>query len=314
MADLARFPLIQLVGPTASGKTAWSLKIAEAFSAEVVNFDSVLMHQGLDVGSAKPTLIERQKIVHWMVDVVQYPDSMTAGRFKEMASSIIRQELSRCPLILSGGSGFYLKALQTPMRQVAEVSAEAQSRMDEQEHREGLSSLHRWLEQVAPELAKKIHPNDRYRVRRHLGLVLTHGQDQLKLSSESTWSFGTKKIGLLWDRDQLRQRAKLRVRQMLKSGLVEEIEALKRQWGEEVLSWKPLQSIGYNEGLQYLRGELKKEDLADAILRSTMALAKRQMTWFKKDPEVEWSDGQVEEDQLIEKVRKLWFEKPIQGS
>lgn len=281
--------------------------MATAISAEIVNFDSVQMHKDLNIGSAKPTLSEQHQCQHWLLDVLSYPEEMTAGRFKALALQIVEDRIKSVPLVLVGGSGFYLKALQTQMNEVAEISDEVKRAIAECEKEGGSIALHQWLTKLSSQIAQRTHVNDQYRLKRNLGLCLTHGVEKLQSSvSETPWSFGQKKLGIYWPRDELRSRAKDRIALMLKAGLIEEIEELKRNYGNRVLSWKPLQSIGYKEGGQYLREELKKEDLADAILRSTMALAKRQMTWFKRDHQIEWIEGSASEQVFLDAVRRIW--------
>lgn len=297
--------IVFVLGPTASGKSALALELAKRENGAVVNCDSLQVFKGLDIGTAKPTLAERASLPHFLFDFVALGQNFTAGDYRRSALEVIERELPRQDLFFVGGSGFYIQALDKGMNEVLPVAPETIKALDEAEAEHGLLHLWHQLEQLDAESAKKIHPNDGYRIKRALSVIQTSGEkwsaqqatakDDQHLSSR----FTVKKIGLKWERDHLHKRVIERTEAMLETGLIEEVQSLV-QGGFG--SWSPLQSVGYKETLSYLKGELGRNELAPAITQSTMQLAKKQMTWFKRDPEIQWVDGARPFDEIISEI------------
>lgn len=283
--------LFFVLGPTASGKSAYALQLAQDLKGAIVNCDSLQVYKSLDIGTAKPSLEERSICPHFLFDRVDEGGKLTAGEYRRLALEVIEAQLPKQPLVFVGGSGFYVKALTHGMFPVSEVTPEVQEKVQALMKARGLSGAYKELVQRDPEYAAQISSNDSYRVERALGLVLTHGktrqaiEDEFKKQKESQrLPYAYKKIGLFPDRSVLRQRIQERTLKMLERGWVEEVKGLReRGWK----SWPPMQSVGYKEVQAYLDGQLPRESLVEEIVKSTMRLAKRQMTWFKKDPEIE---------------------------
>lgn len=297
--------IVFVLGPTASGKSALALELAQRTQSAVVNCDSLQVFKGLDIGTAKPSVDERSLRPHFLFDFVSLGQNFTAGDYRRSALEVIERELPKQDLIFVGGSGFYIQALDKGMNEVLPVAPETIKALDEAEAQHGLLHLWHQLEQLDAESAKKIHPNDGYRIKRALSVIQTSGEkwsaQQAATKEEQHLSsrFHVKKIGLKWEREALHKRVVERSENMLEMGLIEEVQELVRSgFG----SWAPLQSVGYKETLSYLKGEITRSELAPAITQSTMQLAKKQMTWFKRDPEIQWFDGSLTHDEIISEI------------
>lgn len=297
--------IVFVLGPTASGKSALALELAKIKNGAVVNCDSLQVFKGLDIGTAKPSAFERASLPHFLFDFVSLGQNFTAGDYRRSALEVIERELPKRDLFFVGGSGFYIQALDKGMNEVLPVAPETIKALDEAEKQHGLLHLWHQLEQLDAESAKKIHPNDGYRIKRALSVIQTSGekwsaqQAMAKEGQHLSSRFTVKKIGLKWDREVLHKRVAERTENMLEAGLIEEVQALvQKGFG----SWAPLQSVGYKETLGFLKGELGRNELAPAITQSTMQLAKKQMTWFKRDPEIQWFDGSLTHDEIISEI------------
>ncbi|MEK6553801.1 MAG: tRNA (adenosine(37)-N6)-dimethylallyltransferase MiaA [Bdellovibrionota bacterium] len=292
MAELSKGTLTFIVGPTASGKTQLALDLARAENGIIVNGDSLQVFRQLDIGTAKPSLQERQLCPHFLFDIVDVGQEFTAGEYRRAALKVIEDNIEKHNIFIVGGSGFYLRALDKGMFNVEAVPAETVAQVESWQIEKGNQFLWDELKARDADSAKAIHVNDSYRLVRALSVVLHTGKawSQMKQDfkdNEQTLSdrFTVKKIGLQVDREKLRSRVEQRTQNMLADGLVAEVQGLLKIVRPD---WAPLQSVGYKEVLQFLQGELAEADLAATITQSTMRLAKKQMTWFKKDLDVEW--------------------------
>ena len=299
------FNFLFILGPTGSGKSALALKLATQVKAGIVNLDSIQCYAQVDIGSAKPSEEEVKLCPHYLFGYVRPPEEITAGKFKAKARNLIDQEIRKSSLIGVGGSGFYVKALMTQMRSRHELSPELLSQLEERAQSEGLYSLYEEMVRLDPKLKGKIHPNDSYRVVRNLGLMLETG---LKVSSlepeeEKDWPHPYKKVGLHVDRDLLRRRVRDRLLSMLKRGFREEVQALLDQG---LADWLPMKSVGYKEMQEWIEGRISQAEFIDKTVISTMQLAKRQMTWLKKDKEILWFSGDHLEAKAFE-VCESWL-------
>ena len=278
--------LIFILGPTAVGKTNWALQWAEQSSACILNSDSIQAYKDLKIGSAKPDFRKHPKITHYLFDEVSAPHVWTAGNFRRKSLEVLRKELLERKVFVVGGSGFYIQALEKGMYK---VKASDPKIVDKWKNKE-LSYLYELLKKRDPETAKQISSKDRYRILRFLSLIESEGKPLSQIKKEFKeqklpWPYI--KVGLSISKEELLKRVEKRTLRMIKEGLIEEIEELLRKGYRD---WKPLSSVGYKEGLLYLEGKIKKEDLINKIVSSTMALAKKQNTWFKRDKDIKWFD------------------------
>lgn len=307
LADsLTPFPLvIFVVGPTASGKSAFAVQLAEAlaeplgFLPEIINGDSIQFFQAVEIGAAKPELELMARVPHHLVSCVPAGESFTAGDFRRAALAVVEQSVSRGHrvLICVGGSGFYLQAFEKGMYPVPEVAMEIRASVEHDLKMRGLPAMFEELQLLDPQTAHGIQPQDRYRISRSLEVLRasTTGEtlSEMKRRFENDRppaEFQVLKIGVERARVDLRARVETRTRLMLAQGLVDEVKALRLQGLKD---WPPLQSVGYHEVQEYLDGRLAPELLEPQISTSTMQLAKRQMTWFRRDQKTLWVDPQT---------------------
>ncbi len=292
-AVLHKFPVVAVVGPTATGKTAVSIRLAKRLGGEIVNLDSIQIYKGLDIGSAKPSREEMSGIVHHLIDIREPWEVMDAASFMRIASRMVDVVLERGKVpILVGGTGFYLKSLEQGLSVLPGAMPGLRSRLIEMIRDKGHQQVHSLLVSLDPQMAKKIHPKDTYRLFRAFEILMgCPASKDARVKEESFPTLMQKgirifKIGLMCQRDLLYRRIDDRVEQMLENGLVKEVKGLLAQGLNPSL--KPLQSIGYRHIISYL---LKKMEFSQAIFemkRDTRRYAKRQITWFKKDPGIRW--------------------------
>jgi tRNA dimethylallyltransferase len=294
--------LVVVLGPTASGKTALSLALAERFHGEIVNCDSVAMYREFDIGTAKPTASERARVPHHLVDCLAPNGHITAGEYARQARQVLDQIKARGHLpVLAGGTGLYLRALLDGLFPGPQRSEELRERLREQVDRRGSSYLHRILRRLDKAAAEKIHANDTPKLIRGIEVCLAsrqkmtdlwqqHGRDPLR-------GFRILRFGLDPDRQALYHRINRRAQQMFDAGLVEETQRLLEKYGEAA---GPLSSLGYKQAVQLLRGELTREQALQAAQQAHRNYAKRQMTWFRREPEVHWLRGFGDDLQIQE--------------
>lgn len=306
-----------LVGPTASGKSDAAVTLAEATGAEIINCDSVQFFAGVEIGAAKPEPELLSRARHHLVGHVPVGHEYNAGDFRRDALKIITS--SGCERFIAvGGSGFYVQALEKGMYDVPEVASEVREQLDRQAAEPGgFMRLHEELKGRDPRTAEKIDPNDRYRILRSLEILRSHPAETLSEIRERFRAvqppqpFRSQKIGLFCDRALLRERVTARSRRMLASGLISEVENLRAQIRALGLAdWAPLRSVGYNEVQDFLDGKLRRESLEEQIITSTMQLAKRQMTWFKRDPETQWFTLRAQMLDEMTAAARTFFIKP----
>jgi tRNA dimethylallyltransferase len=281
-------PLVLIVGPTGSGKSALGLALAEAMNGAILNCDSLQTYQRLDIGTAKPSRGEMTRVPHFLFDVLSPGEVLTAGDFRRAALAILQKELPQRIVFGVGGSGFYIQALEKGMFDVPKPDPETDAGVRREAAEKGMVFMYRSLEQLDPEYAEKISPNDAYRILRALIIIRETGKKVSELQRDfkgEPFPFPLLKLGLSPSREELLPRIRKRTHEMLKAGLVGEVKALMDEgFGE----WPALMSVGYKECRAFLRGEISEEKLAQAIVEKTMQLAKKQKTWFKRDKEIHW--------------------------
>ena len=277
-----RAPHIYIVGQTASGKTALALDFAEKHSLEILNTDSLLFYKDLNIGTAKPSNEEFNLVKHHFVNICELGEELTASAYEKQAS--VALEKSKRPMLCVGGSGFYIKALDSGLLPLPETDPTIKAQVLKME-----GSVER-LKEVDPEIFEKISEKDLYRVGRALEVYLQTGKPLSVWQKEFSPQPLAKKLAFHMNREDLRKRVKTRTKEMLKKGFVFEVEELLKK---EVLKkpWKPLQSVGYQQVVDFLQGKIKTAALLEEeIVLRTMQLSKRQKTWFQKDKTVTWFD------------------------
>lgn len=284
--------LLVILGPTASGKTALSLALAESFAGEIVNCDSVAMYREFEIGTAKPSREERARVPHHLFDCIDPTAYITAGEYARQARNVIAEirDRGRLPIVV-GGTGLYLRALLEGLFPGPQRSEELRERLRERATDKGSQYLHRILARLDPAAADKIHANDVPKLIRAIEVCLASRQKMTDLwqqGREPLRGFQIVRIGLNPDRAKLYERINARAAQMFNAGLVEETESLINKYGDSI---RPLLSLGYKQAAQLLRHELTRDQAIAAAQQAHRNYAKRQMTWFRREPDVHWLDG-----------------------
>ncbi len=281
--------IIAIVGPTAVGKTGVSIPLARRLSAEIISCDSMQVYKGMDIGTAKASPEKRLQVPHHLIDVVDPDQNFSVALFKEKAEEAIEEIRGRQNLpMLVGGTGLYLRAVlqDYPILNVP-PDWDFRDDMRRRAEREGRHILHEELQEIDPEAADRIHPNDLKRVIRALEVYEQTGKTittvQRETPDESPFDY--LKVGLRMDRDVLYERINRRVDRMLEEGLVEETEKLRKEYD---LADTAKQALGYEEIISYLEGECCLKEAVRLIKRNTRHFAKRQLTWFTRDEEIHW--------------------------
>ena len=284
--------LVVIVGPTASGKTALSIALAEKFGGEIVNCDSVAMYREFEIGTAKPRTAERARAPHHLFDVVDPAQEMTAGEYARLARQVLGEIKARGRLpIVVGGTGLYLRALLEGLFPGPQRSEELRERLRQRAARRGPGYLHRIVRRLDRDAAEKIHANDAPKLIRAIEVCLASRQKMTDLwqqGRDPLQGFRIFRLGLDPDRAALYDRINQRAVQMFESGLVEEAARLLQKYGAAAA---PLWSLGYRQAVQLLRGELTREQALQAAQQAHRNYAKRQMTWFRREPGVAWLKG-----------------------
>ncbi len=276
--------LVAICGPTASGKSDASLALAERTGGAIVSCDSMAVYRGFDIGTAKPTPAERVRVEHHLIDVVDPVEPFTAARYVELADAALADlERRGVPAIVVGGTGLYLRALLEGIFPSPPPDPALRARLKEEAARAGWPALHARLAAVDPEAAARIHPNDAVRIERALEVFEQTGEPLSAQHARHAAAPRHEAMVVVIDPppEVLDRRITARVEAMLRAGLVEETAALAARWGREA---RPLGSLGYKEALAFVDGKLARADLAEAIRLSTRHFARRQRTWFRKQP------------------------------
>ena len=283
--------LVVIVGPTASGKTALSLALAERFGGEIVNCDSVAVYRELYIGTAKPSAEERARAPHHLLDIVEPTERFTAGAYARRAREVLDDIKSRgrVPIVV-GGTGLYLRALLEGLFAGPERRDDLRERLKRRGQQRGAGYLHRVLSRLDPAAAEKIHANDESKLVRAIEVCLASRQRMSELwqqGREPLRGFRVVRVGLDPEREKLYERINLRSQWMFEHGLVEEVAALRAKYGDVI--W-PLGAVGYRQASLLLAG-LDRETAISEAQKATRHYAKRQMTWFRREPDVHWLQG-----------------------
>ncbi len=329
LTKVSREPLVVVVlGPTASGKTALALAIARRFGGEIVNCDSVAMYREFEIGTAKPSAAERAEVPHHLVDCVDPVADVSAGEYARQArqilceivlrESVLRENVPRETAlsenklrghlpIVSGGTGLYLRALLEGLFPAPQRSEELRNKLRARAAKRGTDHLHRILRRLDAPAANRIHVNDVPKVIRAIEVCLTSRHPSRRTSPRTSyrtsrlnmtelWQQGREplqgfrilRLGLNPERKDLYARINQRAAKMFDSGLIAETERLLAKYGDQA---RPISSLGYKQALQFLRGELDRESVLAAAQQAHRNYAKRQITWFRREPDVRWLAG-----------------------
>jgi tRNA dimethylallyltransferase len=300
-------PLVAIVGPTASGKTALAVALARKLGGEVLTCDSTQVYRGFDIGTAKPTLEEREDVPHHLMDLVEPSFSFTAGEYRTRALGVLEnlRERGRLP-VFTVGTGLYLRALLEGLADAPARSEELRARLEAGANAHSLQYLHRVLRRLDPEAALRIGSRDRPKMIRAIEVCLLTGRPitQVYQSGRAPLEgYHPLKIGLQPPRAALYQRIEQRTRAMLDRGWLKEVAGLVEQGVP--LSAKPFDFIGYSELRAHLEGTVTLAAAVKAITQATRRYAKRQMTWFRKEPLVHWLPGFGDDPAIVAAAEKL---------
>jgi tRNA dimethylallyltransferase len=298
--------LLVLLGPTASGKTALSLRLAERFSGEIISCDSVAIYRDFEIGTAKPSPAERRRIPHHMIDIASPAETYSAGDYSRDARAAVAHITHRARVpIVTGGTGLYLRALLEGLFPGPARVDEIRTRLRASEFRHGPGYLHRLLQRRDPAAAAAIHAHDIPKLVRAIEVSLTAGQpitDAWSAGRDPLTGYRILRIGLDPDRQQLYARINQRAARMFEQGLVEETRELVAKYGPNL---KLFDALGYRQAAAFLRREYPIETAIQLAQQGHRNYAKRQMTWFRKEPDVHWVSGFGDSEESAEAAERL---------
>jgi len=297
--------IVIVLGPTAVGKTELALAVAPKVNAEIVNADSQQVYRYLDIGTGKPSKPERERVRHHLIDVVNPDDDFNAARYRQLAAASIDEIHKRgAKVLVTGGTGLYLKALTGGLFSGPSQDTELRANLEREIAQIGLAALYDRLIAIDPGANTKIHPNDRQRIIRALEVYQSTGRPLSEWQNEHRFqeeAFQVLKIGLARARAELYDLINRRSESMIRAGLLDEVRGLMERGYE--LDLKPLRSVGYRQMGEVIEGI---KGLAEAIAemkQETRRLAKRQLTWFRSDPEIRWFHPEKQEREIGELVQ-----------
>jgi len=307
VSEIKKPKVIVICGPTGVGKTAVGIQVAETLGGEIISADSMQIYRYMDIGTAKPTVDEQNRIYHHLIDIVDPEEDFDAVRFAEMAREKVQQLHHRDVLpVVVGGTGLYIKALLQGLFQSNPADPIIRERLMKEAAENGSSRLHDRLQQVDPDTAERLHPNDSYRIVRALETIESTGRsisDHHQDHGFADEPFQALKICLQMDRQRLYDRIDQRVDLMIEAGLVDEVQKLLGMGYTADL--KSMQSIGYRHMVDVIEGRLSRAEGVRTLKRDTRRYAKRQFTWFGADQEMHWYEpGQLND--IIRLMKGFW--------
>ena len=307
--NIVKPKIIVICGPTALGKTSIAIDLAGTFSSEIINADSMQIYRYMDIGTAKPTPDEQSCVTHHMIDLIDPDEHFDAKQFAEMAHEKIMELYARgvTPFVV-GGTGLYIKALVHGLFKAGQTDPHIRGCLQEQARIYGSDFLYQRLSRNDPDTAKRIHPNDIYRIIRALEVHELTGKTIAVFQREHGFKdsrFRVLKIGLHINREALYDRINYRADAMIDSKFLDEVKTLLGMGYSDDL--KSMQSIGYRHLIDFIKGRCSWDETIRTLKRDTRRYAKRQLTWFKADPEILWREpGQLREiRQLIKKFLQV---------
>ena len=299
--------LIVVLGPTAVGKSATALELAEALDGEIINADSQQVYRQLNIGTGKASLVERERVPHHLVDVVDVDGDFNAALFRRLAAEAAGQIHGRGKVaIVCGGTGLYLKALIRGLFEGPGSDPAIRQELEDQISAQGLAAVYQELQKIDPSVGASIHPNDRQRIIRALEVYRLTGKplsEWQKAHNFSERPYAALQIGLRRERQELYNLINHRSAAMIAAGLLDEVERVVAQGFS--LDLKPLQSVGYRQMGMVIRGEIDLEDALAQMQQETRRLAKRQISWFGADQAMSWFHPETQKRQLVEAAEEF---------
>lgn len=297
-------PAVALMGPTASGKTRLAIELAEALDGEIVSVDSALVYRGMDIGTAKPSLEEREGIPHHLIDILDPAESYSTGRFRNDALAAMRDISGRGKLpILAGGTMLYFNALLYGLSSLPAADPEIRRRIDEEAASVGWAKLHEELGRIDPEAAARIHPNDPQRIQRALEVYRMTGVPLSVLCAETRSPplpfYPIKLVVAPANREALHERIRQRFLTMIERGFIDEVRALYER-GDLHADLPSIRAVGYRQVWAYLEGEYDRDAMIERGIIATRQFAKRQFTWLRREEGASWHVS--EDESLVEAV------------
>ena len=296
--------VIVICGPTASGKTALSIELAERINGEIVSADSMQIYKDMNIGSAKVTPEEMKDIKHYLIDCVSPDERYSVADYKRDAKNAIDRIIKKgkTPIVV-GGTGLYIDALIYEIEyKDIQVNEEYRAKIEKISEEQGLEVLYKKALDIDPDAMKKISPNDYKRITRILEIYEATGKNKTEQEKESRLNeipYDYRVFAINYDREKLYERINKRVDIMLNNGLINEVENLLAKYKNFPTA---MQGLGYKEVKQYLDGEISKNEMVDKIKQESRRYAKRQFTWFRKNKQTIWIDGQADVEENIKKI------------
>ncbi|MBU2498161.1 MAG: tRNA (adenosine(37)-N6)-dimethylallyltransferase MiaA [Proteobacteria bacterium] len=313
MTDDHKRKLIIITGPTASGKSSLAVDLALHFEGEIVNADSMQVYRRMDVGTAKPSMDERRGIPHHLLDVVDPDEPFNAGIYRALSLPVIKEIESRervCFVV--GGTGLYIRTLLGGLIHCPPSDPSLREDLRQRVEAYGPAFLHKRLEGLDPESARRIHPHDKLRITRALEIIELTNEPLSELARRHGFrnrSFQTLRFCLQWAREDLYHRINERCLLMIDNGLAQETSALLESGYSADL--KPMKSLGYRHMVGYLEGSWGLDEAIGRLQRDTRRYAKRQLTWFRADPQLVWTEpGKIEE--MVKRIETFLHARQIQ--
>ena len=296
--------VIVICGPTASGKTALSIELAKQINGEIVSCDSMQIYKDMDIGTAKPTLEEMQGIKHYLIGYVSPEERYSVADYKTDAKKAIKKiiEKGKMPIVV-GGTGLYLDSLIYEIEyQDIKLDEEYRKKLEKEVEEKGLETLYERAKKIDEKAIEKISPNDKKRILRILEIYHATGKTKTEQEIESRKKeveYDYQVYALDWDRQKLYDRINKRVDMMIEQGLIEEVKQILNKYDTFPTA---MQGLGYKEVVEYLQGNLTKEEMIEKIKMETRRYAKRQLTWFRKNKQTMWLDA---EDTIQNNIHRI---------
>lgn len=303
LSNFPLFPVIIIVGPTAVGKTKLSIQLAKEINAAIVSADSRQIYIGMDIGTAKPSIKERQGIKHYFIDYISPAENFSAGTYGNEARNVIEKLRGQGKnVIVVSGSGLYIQALLYGMVTFNKKDDQIRLNLKTRVELAGIEKLYQELKEVDPELASRLSKNDTQRILRGLEVFQISGEklSQMQKKEEAPASFPYLQIGLNRDRQKLYGDINRRVEQMFEAGLINEVNGLlEAGYGDT----NALNAVGYKEVVQLLKKETDEDKAIELIQRNSRRYAKRQLTWFRKDKSIRWFS--LPDKEIVKKILEI---------
>ena len=300
--------VVILLGPTGAGKSKLVLEWVEELGGEIISADSMQVYRYMDIGTAKPTRDDQKRVRHHLIDLVTPDQPFHAALYRTLGRKTIDQLYQdKKPIWVVGGTGLYIKTLIQGLFSSPKIDPRVRENLKQEAKEKGADSLYERLKKKDPQTASRLHPHDLFRIVRALevldstGVPISFYREQHRFGERP---YLTLKVGLEVDREKLYRRVEKRVDQMLENGFLQEVKGLMEMgYGPEL---KPMQSLGYKQLVQFLLEEIGWDEAVRRIKRDTRHYAKRQLTWFKADPEVHWWDGSADRQNIFLEIKSFW--------